>query len=493
MTGRLFVLYILIAALTLMPVSCTYRDLRALGRTMETDPAAADSLLDEIPVPACGRSLALYSLLRTQIDYKMYRTAESDSIIRIATDFYGTRYSSYYGALAWYSLGCLSSELGQDCTAADAYLTSLRLFPDTLVRYYALAEQNLGCIYLEHNMDEEAYRTLSSCLVNSVRLKDTTAIVFCEFNIARLLLYHNEYDSARFLFCDLLDKDRWMSPSTKGVPLLELSKIALYRDKDCESAISLADSFIIARQRQGNISAAFSIKAEAYYGMNRIDSTIHYNWLALSDASDPYTICSAYRSLAEIYSMNGYADSASYFTRQVNMWTDSIVARSGSADIFRTLNRKMQVSAGVPVFFPSLAFALIVILSVMVIVVKRKRKDNAGVRSQTLSDFDSDIVLFRQGNTYQYMVSVILSHEEPLQRQKNLFIYDFHNSLTGLRAFLSTAPAVNDNDIDFCIYTLLGFKQKDFSLLFNVAQIRTLKHRLKDKLPESLYVQIFNE
>lgn len=107
MTGRLFVLYILIAALTLMPVSCTYRDLRALGRTMETDPAAADSLLDEIPVPSCGRSLALYSLLRTQIDYKMYRTAESDSIIRIATDFYGTRYSSYYGALAWYSLGCL--------------------------------------------------------------------------------------------------------------------------------------------------------------------------------------------------------------------------------------------------------------------------------------------------------------------------------------------------------------------------------------------------
>lgn len=137
----------------LLLASCTYRDLKAVERTMETDPAVADSLLCEIPIPAHGRSRALYALLKTQIDYKMYRDADSDSLIRVATDYYGRKYKGYHAAMAWYSLGCISAELGNDSTAADAYLSALSLFPDTLVRYYALAEQNLSYIYLEHNMD----------------------------------------------------------------------------------------------------------------------------------------------------------------------------------------------------------------------------------------------------------------------------------------------------------------------------------------------------
>ncbi|HBA12574.1 MAG TPA: hypothetical protein DCW98_01185 [Bacteroidales bacterium] len=88
--------------------------------------------------------------------------------------------------------------------------------------------------------------------------------------------------------------------------------------------------------------------------------------------------------------------------------------------------------------------------------------------------------------TYNYFTN------EPKTKQKNAFIKEFRNSLVRLRTFIATSTKANDDDIDFCIYTMLGFNQKEFSLLFNVEQYRTLKHRLKSKMPESMYNMIFN-
>ncbi|MCQ2068834.1 MAG: hypothetical protein MJY68_07050 [Bacteroidaceae bacterium] len=470
---------------------------------METDVELADSIIYSMQEPTCKRQRALYALLKTQIDYKMYRDIPNDSIIRIATDYYGTKYKDYHAAMAWYSLGCVSGINGQDSTAADAYLTSIRLFPDTLVRYYALAEQNLSCIYIDHKMDAEAYPMIKACYKNAIHLKDSAILAFCEFNIARYLLYNNDYDSARTMFLNIKD-NKWMTSSMKAVPYYELSVIAFCQNNFLQS-ISYADSFIVMTQHQLPYGSVYSTKADAYYFLGQIDSAFYYYRLSLTDSNDPYTICNTYRYLAEIYSSKGEQDSATYCTKQVSMWADSIVTASNSEIILRALLN--HSNSLVPK--KDYKYTLLLIISIFTVIIviillylhSKTKKEKIEETLETIEsrplrtsiyEFTDDINEFKHGKLYKTMATNITKQEEPTQKDKNALIKDFRDSLIELRTFISTSGKVNPDDIDFCIFTMLGFGQKDFNILFNIGQSRTLKYRLKSKLPEELFNYIFN-
>ena len=168
-TGKSWMLTAVITACCLLS-GCRHSGLSRVERLMENDIEVADSLISAMNKPTGKRGRARYALLKTQIDYKLYRPALNENGIRIATDYYGRDRKSFHAAMAWYSLGCVSAELGRDSTAADAYLTALRLFPDTLVRYYALAQQNLSYIYLEHYLDYESLSMFKAYYTNAVRL-----------------------------------------------------------------------------------------------------------------------------------------------------------------------------------------------------------------------------------------------------------------------------------------------------------------------------------
>ena len=150
----------------------TYRELARIEQIMETDPAKADSLLSVIPEPAKARQRALYAILKTQLDYKNYRPVSDLDLIIDATDYYGIRKKDYHAAMAWYSLGCAYSDSNNDMAAIDAYLKAKDLFPDTLIRYYALTEQNLGKHYLNRLMLPEATEQYRLCLANATSHSD---------------------------------------------------------------------------------------------------------------------------------------------------------------------------------------------------------------------------------------------------------------------------------------------------------------------------------
>jgi len=491
-TGKSWMLTAVITACCLLS-GCRHSGLSRVERLMENDIEVADSLISAMNKPTGKRGRARYALLKTQIDYKLYRPALNENGIRIATDYYGRDRKSFHAAMAWYSLGCVSAELGRDSTAADAYLTALRLFPDTLVRYYALAQQNLSYIYLEHNMDNEALSMIKAYNTNAVRLKDSVAIAFYEFNIAKSLLYNNEYDSARVMFLKLKDNP-WMSSGTKDVPLLQLSIISLC-EKQYRQSIDYADSFMVKNQHNIPYGLAYTTKADAYYGLDQLDSALHYYRLSLTDTGDPFTVCNTYRRLAEIHSLKGNRDSATYFTKQASSWTDSIVSASGSDIILRTLLNHSQSQISPKNKLHTLYVILIIIIFVVIITVllfRHYKNTQNQPQSLSISDFAKDIEDFKKSDLFHFMAETINMHYEPKTKQKNAFIKEFRNSLVRLRTFIATSTKANDDDIDFCIYTMLGFNQKEFSLLFNVEQYRTLKHRLKSKMPESMYNMIFN-
>lgn len=145
----------LLLSLILGVSSCVSRERRQLDAVelmLESNPAKADSMLCEMSIPTGKKDRAWYAVLKTQADYKQYKPISSDSLILMATKYYGSRHKNYRSAMAWYTQGCVYSELNDDVLAIKAYLKAKYLFPDTLIRYFALTEQQLALCYLTKGM-----------------------------------------------------------------------------------------------------------------------------------------------------------------------------------------------------------------------------------------------------------------------------------------------------------------------------------------------------
>lgn len=474
---------------------CMRNRLLQVERIMEYDVAAADSIINTMNVPASKRSNALYAMLKTQIDYKMYRDIQNDSLIRIATDFYGTKYKDYHAAMAWYSLGCVSGLNGQDSTAADAYMKAMRLFNDTLVRYYSLCEQNLANIYLRHNMDDEAMHMISSCLINAERLNDSAAIAFCNFNIANSLLYHEYFDKSQAMFLELKD-NIWLSIDTKDIPLIQLSKISQFKDKDYIQSLEYIDSFIIRNQHIVPYGTAYSVKADAFYGLKQIDSAQFYYELSLTETTDPNTVCDTYRRLSEIQTLKGNKDSAAYYIKQNSSWIDSSMTAYRPNNIYKTiLNNKGIKKPLKHRFYRYLVIPSIIIIVILFIVGSTLHIIWYRERRKKKQEFQPIIDSFKEGELYKEMCGLINKQEPPSKEKRREIVTKFHNSMNVLRDYIKkSSNKVNNMEIDYCIFTMLGFMQKDFHLFFAISHSgsRNLKMRLSKKLPRNTYKMVFD-
>ena len=181
----------IVLTLLLLAASCgRYRNagtLGDIGSVLDRDPALALRMLDSMDVSSLrGEHKALFALLRTQAGYKCYEDIESDSLIRIATNWYGLRHKNVNAARSWYSLGCISELLEDDSAALDAYLRARILFPDTLVRDYALCCQNMGILYEKRHLYSESLNSLRSGLACARLLGDSCITAFCNLYIGLL-------------------------------------------------------------------------------------------------------------------------------------------------------------------------------------------------------------------------------------------------------------------------------------------------------------------
>jgi hypothetical protein len=116
-------------------------------------------------------------------------------------------------------------------------------------------------------------------------------------------------------------------------------------------------------------------------------------------------------------------------------------------------------------------------------------------KTESIADFADDIVEFRNSSLYLEMVNVVHNQEELSTKNKNLFEKKFRKSLIGLREFIiKSSTQMSSIEIDYCIYTILGFRQKDFVLFYNISPSgsRNIKARIKDKTPEQLFNNIFS-
>ena len=281
---------------------------------MESDPHAARAMLDSLNLQSSifnlqSKDAALYALLRTQADYKCYIPLTTDTLARIATDYYGTpRRPDYHAAMAWYTLGCVYTDMHQTEDAFAAYLKARRLFPTAANRYYSLCEQNIGKCYLDRNMNDDAIFAFRRCRESAVSIGDSAEIAWSDFFLGRCFLYKEDYDEADSLFSKASENPHAATAIRKRV-LFERSKISHYRDGDYDEALRLLRSFVKQVNNPAYCGAAWTQMGSIFSDLHRLDSAVYYYNKALQQENDIYTVNSLHYELLSLKQQEAGSDS----------------------------------------------------------------------------------------------------------------------------------------------------------------------------------------
>ena len=294
MRTRVVMCFLLLAALC---VGCgdrlAMRELERLETLLDSVPEQVRESLDSIPSASLrGEARALYAILRTQADYKCYEPLTSDSLIRYATDYYDGNRKSYRAAMAWYSLGCVYSELQDDAAAVEAYLQAQSLFPDTTVRYHRLCYQNLGQHYLRKNMVDEA---LAAYTIYHDAAEGNDHL-YADMSLAQSYIHKRQPVQAREILEPLLEMHEEMDTLSLVAVFFELGKIEYTFSKDYSKADEYFDQ-LIKLYGDDKIGATYWFKGDIAESRGDLNTAKLYYERAMLEYDDVYLQYNCSRSL----------------------------------------------------------------------------------------------------------------------------------------------------------------------------------------------------
>ena len=483
---------------------------------LDTDLPAAAPLLDSLDAtPLRGEDAALYAILKTQADYKRYVPLTSDSLPRLATDYYGTPYrKNYHAAMAWYSLGCYYTELKDDVQAIDAYLKAKDCFPDTTIRYYAVTEHRLGKHYLKKQMLHEAQELLAMSEHNFISNGYGNDLPYVCYHEALAYLYSGSYKEAEQLFNRVLD-DENTSPFIKGESLLHLAKIAYYNHEDYIEADCYVNRHI-AHTDSAYLGVDYYLKGNIQYSLNQYEAAYHYYCQSLKYPNEVSTLCCDYRGLSELAALTGHADSVSSYVSKYAALLDSISE-------FRRINEIASIQSDHQLELDSQRQAerhrnrlrmeaLCALLVCLVIILwgffhdyqrqkyytslcdELKRKQTQKYESLQ-EELDLCCALFKTTAAYTIMVETASDESHQFNsKSRSVLMHDFDVCFGNLMVKLKVdAPKINDKEFHFLVYSYLGFSVNVISIFLTSAYstLTSMKTRLKNKMPEEQYHLFF--
>ena len=527
---------------------------------METDPHAARALLAEIedsilkirnyPAEEAGqktgknlqfsifnlqskKAAADYAWLKVQADYKCDVPLTSDSLARIATDYYGTpRRPDYHAAMAWYTLGCVYKDMGDDVNGTDAFLKAKSLFPDTLIRYYALTETNLGIHHLNRHMTREAAHEFQSAKQNLIRLGDSTAVAFLDLSLARCCLYREDYASA----CEWLERvinNPHASDYVFTIAHYEIAKVELYFAKDYVKAHEYLDYNIQHSGNKKELPGTYCLKAITFQEQGQLDSAWHYYNRSLNCWSSPSTSALIYRQMAILAPRLGKADSIADYVRLYHTYIDSLYIISNQQSIRQAENdhrvemeQQRLNEQHRRLLFGGIAVFVVLCLSLLTLyllhrnrnnrktlaiqqairqnnvalmnltVPSEEEKEGTAVCAKSLTDPEAYVRLFRLGRQLlnpEIMEEIkklnIVSGGEEADRIRKHYADTLDQSFVELMMLLRLAvPSLNKRELHYIISRMLGFDDKDIRTIQKTedSTFRSQKMRLRQKFPAEL-------
>lgn len=528
--------WIVIAVVTASCSGKSNSNLDYMERLIETNPAQADTLFRTFRVPEVKSQKAWYAVLKTQTDYKCYKPVISDSLILTATDYYGIPYNApkkrrYRAAMAWYTLGCVYTVAQDDVNAIEAYLNAKNLFPDTLIRYYALMEQNLGGSFLRQKRYSDAMNVFQNSLDNAIRRQDQHLALNIKYHIALAHLYAKDFSVADSLFQEIVDNPR-TSSSRLRQSYMNLAKINVYGYKNFEKAMYFINRYLSMTEGSNYSGAGFSIKGDIFYETGQYDSAYVYHIKSLGCEEEIYTMCENYNKLAKLSVMSGKTDEALSYIDKYVIYYDSIakIQQTNVVDQYllsSSLNSQRQQLTRRFRFRYILFVCCILLTSIIGLLLYRHRF--LGLIKHSAVEIESlKALLEEQKNSYEEKLSdsYKYSHDRiySLYRQKIVSNTEAFRSMDSFRILMekdrgkepvvlshkdkelihrhlsecfkeiigelsSNYPSTKPNDIYVLLLSGMGFSNKIIAELSNATEstVRKKKERLLDKFEPDLF------
>ena len=504
-----------------------YRRLVALEKVLEENPDSVRSVLCAMPTPEKERNKALYTVLKTQAYYKCYEpVTDFDSVMLEATAYYETKKKNYYAALAYYTLGCVYKETKNSVEAIDAYLKAKERFPDTIINYYAKAERELGILFLDLSMLDEAKEELYNGYKNAVQMGENRLIGDFKYYIATYNMYCGYYNTADTLFTELLANNDWQKDA-----YFQKAKISNYHKNSFKQALYYINKEI-ELSGKNLFASSICLKGDIYMYNENYDSALYYynKVLECKNISLP-THCNTYYQLSHIEKIKGNMEQYFAYKGQYLDLKDSIIEMRNNKRIDNIILRhkaeladleyKNRTTTMIIIVSAILCFiALSVFIAYMFAknwkrkqqirinreiekisdVMNRLRLNNAEYNGNNLSDIVNSYnsILeqctkhFKESKAYNTLTENI-SNETVIIKNRDLIsdsIMECYSSI--IMNMIADFQGINQTEIITCILFYLEIPNGTIAMLDGISKdaVRQRKSRILKKYPPEL-LQIF--
>lgn len=274
-------------------------ELRQAELLMENHPDSALSILKQIDDPEAlqKEGYANYCLLMTEAMDKNKLSLVSDSLIKVAVDYFKQSSDSVKKAKSYYYWGRVNRRFNNSEDAIKNYHTALTAVSNlTEYKLLSLIYYDMGIVYMYQKlydlaleMHKKSYESIQLC-------KDSSSYSFILQNIARTYMLKNELDSSLYYSNQALtlvkkENDTIMEAS------LQRSIAVIYKDKGAyEDAMKHIDYSINLSSDERRNYNNYLIKGGIFSHLNQHDSAkIYLNRSILSNSL--YISSAAYNNL----------------------------------------------------------------------------------------------------------------------------------------------------------------------------------------------------
>ena len=332
-----YILYILITCTALLNIQCSGNgkvktplpELVHAESVMFDHPDSALHILEDMPIPSVRwdkENHALWCLLVTQAQYKQMMKIPSDSLVRIAYDYYKPTDNARRKAMSALYMGGLNYNLGNIEESIRFYLeakTEMEKTNDYKLGYLIMS--GLGRIYLYRNLIEYAFEACQSAYNYSV--KDSNL---------RYQMVSLQYLARCYCLLNNLDKAEQVYEQSAELAL-ELKNNDFYAVVQQELALvyiaqkRFYESLEVVQTLQPS-SQTYLLRGQIYLCLSKTDSALYYLKKSLR-TDNVYTKRSVYKTLYQLSCDSEFNIYMKEFCDSLLFYTDSVMSLDKGKEI----------------------------------------------------------------------------------------------------------------------------------------------------------------
>lgn len=334
-----YILYILIAFAALLNIQCSGNgkektplpELVHAESVMFDHPDSALHILEDMPMPSARwdkENHALWCLLVTQAQVKLIMKISSDSLVRIAYDYYKPTDNARRKAMSALYMGDINYNLGNIEEAMQYYLegkTEVEKTNDYKIGYLIMS--SLGKLYLYRDFEEYAFDACSKAYDYAVKdsnkryqMGSLQYLARCYCLLDKLPAAIETYQKCMEIALELgLENDKYYY----GVQ----QETALVYTNSCEYEKSLSILRPFPVKYRSN-----SLIGKNLFSLGKLDSAFYYLNKALN-TDNVYTKESVYRYLYRLCDNSKYRQYLKTYCDSLLYYNDSIIALDKGKEI----------------------------------------------------------------------------------------------------------------------------------------------------------------